>query len=47
MTCWAILRYTLTGHDQRVTFPTTQARALCIVALGKCVTVLQEGETDA
>ena len=40
---YAILRYELTGNQHRVEWPSAIARALTIVALGRYVTVLEEG----
>lgn len=47
ITYYAVLRYPLTGNTVRVEFPTPQARALQIVALGGYVRVLEEGEATS
>jgi hypothetical protein len=45
MTFWALVKYTTTGHVKRLEWPTPQARALEIVALGGYVQVLEEGHS--
>ncbi len=44
MIYWALIRYSTTGHTKRLEYPTQQARALQLVALGGYVQVLEEGQ---
>lgn len=46
MIYWALVRYAATGDYKRLDFRSEQERALCLVALGGAVRILEEGNVE-